>query len=164
MTFDGDRRYPAEPAAVFDLFCQPDVITARYASQGDRDIEILSCGPDGDDFVIETRRTVEINLPGFAKKVLAPTNTMLQTDRWGPADRDGSRAGTFAVEVRGAPVSTSGSMSIAPDGDGTRHQVSGTIEVKVALVGGRIAKWSEGTARDTLAAEFDFHQARLAAE
>ncbi|MDH3705322.1 MAG: DUF2505 domain-containing protein [Acidimicrobiia bacterium] len=162
MTFASDRRYDAEPAIAFALFCDPEVVVARYEAMGDRDIEVQRCETDGDGFVIETRRVVEIDLPGFAKKVLSPTNTMVQVDRWNGPDADGARTGTWEVSVDGAPVATRGSMRLTPDGNGSRHHIEGTIEVKVPIVGGRIAKWSEGTAADKLEAELDFHEQRLA--
>lgn len=161
MTFASDRHYDADPAATFELFSDPEMVAERYRSMGDRDIEIVRCEPDGDGFVIESRRVVEVDLPGFAKKVLSPTNTMVQIDRWSSPDADGGRTGTWDVSVEGAPVATKGSMRLTPDGGGTRHHIEGTIEVKVPIVGGRIAKWSEGTAGDKLEAELDFHADRL---
>ncbi|MGI9600709.1 MAG: DUF2505 domain-containing protein [Acidimicrobiales bacterium] len=162
MTFSAQRHYDADVDTVFAMFCDAEAVVARYETQGDRDVEVLRCEADGDTFVIETRRTVEIDLPGFAKKVLSPTNTMTQLDRWEPAGADGARSGTFKVNVAGAPVTTTGSMTLEPDGDGSAHRVQGDIEVKIPLVGGRIAKWSAGAAADTLEAEFDFHVDRLA--
>lgn len=158
MSFTSSRHYDADVEEVFALFCDPDVVVRRYQAQGDRDIEVVRCEADGDGWVIETRRTVEVDLPGFAAKALKPTNAMTQIDRWAAADGDGTRRGTYEVSVASAPVSTRGSMSLAPDGDGCRHRVEGEIKVKIPVLGGRIAKWSEGTARDTLEAELDFHE------
>lgn len=145
------------------LFTDPDAVAARYEAAGDRDLEILECGPDGDGFVIRTRRTVDVEgLPGFATKVLKPTNTMEQVDRWSAPDAGGARDGTFAIDVKGAPVKVSGTMRIAPTPDGgTRHTVEGKVEVKVPLIGGKIASWAEGPSQARLDAEYDFHRARL---
>jgi len=113
----------------------------------------------------DTRRTVDIEgLPGFATKVIKPTNTMEQIDRWDAPDTDGSHNGTFTIEVKGAPVKVAGNMSLEPTADGgTRHTVNGKLDVKVPLIGGKIAAWAEGPSQQRLDAEYDFHRARLGA-
>jgi hypothetical protein len=163
MAFSGDQTYPVAVEAVAALFVDPDVVRARYEAAGDRDLEILDCGADGDELVIHTRRTVDVEgLPGFATKVLKPTNTMEQVDAWDAPDAGGARNGTFTITVKGAPIKVSGTMRLEPTADGgTRHTVEGKFDVKVPLIGGKIASWAEGPAQQRLDAEFAFHRARL---
>jgi len=141
MDVSKSHTYGASVDAVVDMFGDPDAVTARYAGMGHRDIEIRSCERTDDGLTVVSSRVVDVDLPGFAKKVLSPTNTMVQTDTW-TAGSDGTWSGRFAVEVAGAPVELSGSMALAPDGDGTRHDVTITMNVKVPLVGGKIADWA----------------------
>jgi hypothetical protein len=162
MPFSGDQTYNAAIDDVFALFTDPDVVRARYEAAGDRDIEILECGAQGDGFLIRTSRTVDVDLPGFARKVLKPTNTMIQVDTWSARDLDGARDGDFAIEVKGSPVKVAGEMRIEPTADGaTRHTVDGKLEVKVPLIGGKVANWAEGPSQQRLDGEYDFHRARL---
>lgn len=163
MAFSGEQVYPASVETVAALFVDPAVVQARYDAAGDRDLEILECGPDGDELLVHTRRTVDVEgLPGFATKVLKPTNTMEQVDAWDAPDADGARNGTFTIDVKGAPVKVGGTMRLEPTADGgTRHTVSGKFDVKVPLVGGKIAGWAEGPAQKRLDAEFEFHRSRL---
>ena len=166
MPFSGDQTYDAAIDDVFALFTDPDVVRARYEAAGDRDIEILECGPqgspNGEVFVIRTSRTVDVDLPGFARKVLKPTNTMIQVDTWSARDLDGARDGDFAIEVKGAPVKVAGAMRIEPTAaGGTRHTVDGKLDVKVPLIGGKVANWAEGPSQQRLDAEYDFHRQRL---
>ena len=162
MPFSGDQTYDAAVDDVFALFADPDVVRARYEAAGDRDIEILECGPQGDGFVIRTSRTVDVDLPGFARKVLKPTNTMVQTDTWSARDLDGARDGDFAIEVKGSPVKVWGEMRIEPTAaGGTHHTVDGNLEVKVPLIGGKVASWAAGPSQQRLDGEYDFHRARL---
>ncbi|MFM8304885.1 MAG: DUF2505 domain-containing protein [Actinomycetota bacterium] len=165
MAFSGETIYAASVETVAALFVDPAVVAARYEAAGDRDLEILDCGPDGDDLVIHTRRTVEVEgLPGFATKVITPTNTMEQVDCWDAPDASGARQGSFTIDVKGAPVKASGTMRLEPTADGgTRHTVTGSFAVKVPLVGGRIAAWAEGPGQTRLEAEFAFHHDRLGA-
>jgi hypothetical protein len=163
MAFSGEHTYAAAVEAVAARFVDPDIVRARYADAGDRDLEILDCGADGDDLVIHTRRTVDVEgLPGFATKVIKPTNTMEQVDVWDAPDADGARDGRFTIDVKGAPVKVSGTMRLEPTPDGgTRHTVTGKFDVKVPLVGGKIASWAEGPAQKRLDAEFAFHSSVL---
>ena len=166
MAFTGDQTYDAPIDTVFALFVDPSVVAARYEAAGDRDIEIVECGLDGGsprgETVVRTQRTVDIDLPGFARKVLKPTNTMVQVDRWSERDLDGARDGDFDIEVKGSPVKVRGTMRIEPTAEGgTRHTVEGKIEVKVPLIGGKIAGWAEGPSQLRLDAEYDFHRTRL---
>ena len=165
MSFSGAQEYEASVDDVLALFVDPDVVRARYEEAGDREIEVLECGADGDGFVVRTSRVVEFDLPGFARKVLKPTNTMVQTDTWGPAAVDGARDGRFEIEVKGAPVQGGGTMRLEPVDEGrTRHTVEGKLDVKVPLVGGKVAGWAEGPSRERLAAELEFHRRRLAGD
>lgn len=161
MGFSGDQTYEAPVEVVIALFVDSDVVRARYEAAGDREIEILECGPHGDGFVIRTSRTVDVDLPAFARKVLKPTNTLVQVDRWGAADADGARDGDFAIEVKGAPVKIGGTMRVAPAASGCRHTVQGKVEVKVPLIGGKLAGWAEGPSQQRLGDEYEFHRSQL---
>jgi len=162
MGFTGSEHYSADVETAFAFLSDPDAITERFTAAGDTDIEVVRCEADGDDFVIEVTRVVTVDLPSFAKKVLKPKNTMRQTDRWGPAQADGSRQGTYTIDVSGAPLKTSGTHDLHHDGDGTRHTVSGEIEVKVPIVGKKIGNFASGTAQDRLKSDFAFNRERLA--
>ena len=162
MSFEGSHLQPADVETVFDHFCDPDAIRARYENAGDSDVEVIDNGPDGDEWVIRSSRKVTVDLPGFARKVLQPTNTMTQTDRWSAPDDGGGRDGTFEIDVAGAPIEVSGTMRLAPEGDGrTRQTVRGDLSVKVPLIGGRIAKWAQGDSQERLDQEMAHTAASL---
>jgi len=162
MTVTGSRTYEAPIAAVLTMLRDPDATAAKYSSQGHQQVEILECGDHAGGIRIVSTRVVTVDLPGFAKKVLKPTNTMRQTDDWHPVD-DGSWAGTFDVDVSGAPVHISGTMALHADGDTTTHEVAIDVKVKVPLIGGRIADWAaKNDVGRTLQAEFDCNERWLA--
>lgn len=154
MAVTKSHTYDAPLDTIIDMFSDPDAITARYSGMGHREIEIRECERTADSLRIVCARVVDAELPGFAKKVLSPTNTMVQTDEW-HVDGDGW-TGKFRVEVMGAPVEMSGSMDLKPDGDSTVHTVTIDMKVKVPLVGGKIADWvGKNEVPKTLQAEFD---------
>ena len=64
--------------------------------------------------------------------------------------------------MKGAPVHVSGVMRIEPTTTGgTRHTVDGKLDVKIPLIGGRVAKWAESPSQQRLDAEYTFHRERL---
>jgi hypothetical protein len=161
MEVSGSHTYPASVDTVIALFGEKSTIVDKYESMGHRNVEILELEADAEVLRIKTSRVVDVELPGFAKKALKPTNTMVQTDEWRRHD-DGSWVGTFGVEVKGSPVRIDGKMTLAADGEGARHDVTIDVQVKIPLIGGKIADWAgKNDVRRTLDSEFAFNQARL---
>ena len=162
MGFRASEIYPADVETAFALLCDPEMIVARFEHAGDTDVEIQRCEPDGDGFVIESTRTVTIDVPGFARKVLSPSNQMTQVERWeAPAD-DGSRQGSMTVDVAGVPSRTSADYELLPTDDGgTEHTVQGEMELKIPLIGKKLGNFLSGTITDTAAADLAFVRDRL---
>lgn len=161
MGFKGTETYAADADAVFALLCDPEMITARFEAAGDTDIEVVRCKPDGDGFVVETNRTVVIDLPGFARKVLSPTNRMTQVETWDAADDDGSRNGTFTIEVPGTPVRTDGTYQLRPTPDGTTHTIKGDLSIKIPLIGKKLGAFLSGTINEAVADDLAFNKAHF---
>ena len=162
MRLSGSHVYAAPVEAVMAMLRDRAATIAKYESMGHRDVEIVDFVSDDTVLRIVSSRVVDVELPGFAKKALKPTNTMVQTDEWRRRD-DGSWAGTFDVDVHGSPAHISGSMTLGPDGTGSRHDVALDVAVKIPLVGGKIADWvGKNDVRRTLDAEYAFNDSRLA--
>jgi len=162
MDVKRSHTYAAPIEAVIAMLSDPEATTAKYDSMGHRDIEIVDCTAGDGTLRIESSRVVDVDLPGFAKKFIKPTNTMRQTDDWLETD-DGTWTGTFAVDVDGAPIELSGTMRLVPDDDSCTHDVTITMNVKVPLVGGKIADWAgKNDVRQTLESEFAFGDSWLA--
>ena len=161
MRIEGTHVYPVPVDAVIAMFRDETATIARYESMGHRDVKVVELDADDDTVRVVSTRVVDVDLPGFAKKALKPTNTMKQTDEW-HRQADGSWSGTFAVDVQGAPVHIDGTMRLAPAGDGARHDVVLDFQVKIPIVGGKIADWAgKNEGRKTLDAEFAFNDQRL---
>ena len=156
--------YDAPLEAVQAMFADEVYVRTKYEGMGHRDVEIAECTRTDDGLVIRSTRVVEVDLPGFAKRVMKPVNTMSQTDTWTVA-ADGGWTGTFEVDVQGAPVHLSGTMRLTSAGDAAcTHEVTMAMDVKVPLVGGKVRDWAEkNDVPRTLAAEFAAGDAWLAA-
>lgn len=138
---------------VWAMFCDVDAHVAKFTHMGHRDIEVLEHEADADHVRVVITRLVDVDLPGFAKKVLKPTNTVVSTDEWRRTD-DGYR-GTYRLETKGAPVEIKGTTWIRPEGDDrTFYETSVSVKVNVPLVGGKIADWAKGDGRKQIDEEF----------
>ena len=161
MRIEGTHVYPVPVDAVMAMFRDETATVARYESMGHRDVKVVELDADDDTVRVVSTRVVDVDLPGFAKKALKPTNTMTQTDEWQRQD-DGSWSGTFGVDVQGAPVRIDGTMQLVPEANGARHTVNLDLQVKIPLIGGKIADWvGKNDAQRTLDAEFAFNAQRL---
>ena len=160
MRIVGSHVYSVPVDAVIAMLRDESATVEKYESMGHRDVTILELAADDDTLRIVSTRLVDVELPGFAKKALKPTNTMKQSDEW---HRDGDGwSGTFTVDVQGSPVNIAGTMSLTPDADGARHEVELDMQVKIPIIGGKIADWvGKNDGQRTLDAEFAFNDQRL---
>ena len=165
MEVKGSHVYPVGVDVVIAMLQDKASTIDKYESMGHRDVRVLEFESDAAAIRIVSSRVVDVALPAFAKKALKPTNTMIQTDEWRRSG-DGSWAGTFDIDVKGSPVRISGTMGLAPEADGaTRHDVALDFQVKVPIVGGKIADWlGKKDVQRTVDAEFAFNDHRLGAE
>lgn len=161
MEINGSYTYGVPIEAVIGLLGDASATVSKYETMGHRQVKVEECEAQSDTLRVVSSRTVDVDLPGFAKRVLRPTNTMHQTDEW-RRQSDGSWQGTFDIQVQGAPIHMSGTMSLTPAGDQTVHDVSVRVEVKVPVVGGRIADWAaKGDVRRNVDGEFSFNDSWL---
>jgi len=162
MELTGSHTYAAPIDAVLAMLADSEAAVAKYESMGHRDVEIIDCTMLAGTLHVESSRVVDVDIPGFARKVLKPTNTMRQNDEWHEVG-DGSWEGLFGVDVVGAPIQLSGVMRLTPDDGTCTHDVTITMNVKVPLIGGKIADWAgKNDVKRTLDAEFAFGDTWLA--
>lgn len=153
------HRYDADVETVFKLVTDPDFLARKYADEGSTDIQVEM---EGDGPTVISRRKVTLDLPGFAKKVMAPTNTVVQTEAWDPADDPGRRVCRYKVEVQGVPSRIDGTVTLSTDGDGTRQDIVADVKVSIPLLGGKLEKFAVESGVKTLQREADFTAKELA--
>jgi hypothetical protein len=161
MDLSASTEYPADLPTAFALVTDGELAVERSTAAGHEHVELLEQDDQGDEHVWKTRGDVTVDLPGFAAKVLQPTNTIEQEHHWGP-ERDGVHEGTFTVQTKGAPVQTHGTMRLeAMPGGGTKHTIEATLKVKVPLIGGKIEAWGKDDFQGQLDHELAWNRARL---
>lgn len=149
-----EHTFDAPIDKVWEMFRDPASHVAKFEAMGHTDLEIVEKKVTKKAVHLVVSRTVTADIPGFAKKVLKPTNTVVSTDDW--ADKgDGTYGGTFSAETKGTPIKVRGTTHIEPDGeDRTHYVVTTNIEVKVPLIGGKIADFSKGIVNKQMDDEF----------
>jgi uncharacterized protein YndB with AHSA1/START domain len=155
------HRFDADVETVYRLVSDPDFIERMYADEGATDISIETDQRGGDPRHVIKRR-VTIDLPGFARKVMQPTNTVVQVDDWSAADGDGRRICSYTVEVQGVPSKIAGTVTLTPDGDGTRQDIRAEVKVSIPLLGGKLEGFAVDSGKKVLEEEAEFTRAELA--
>lgn len=164
MKVASTHTYAAPADVVFAMMTTPDVLTQKYTALGHSGITILEHSTSGTTVAVRSRRTVPMDVPGFAKRFLSPTNSVEQHDRWGAPAKDGTRTGTWEVNARGVPVSAGGTLRLMPDKNGTTVvEITGEVKSSVPLVGGKLASFVGVDVQRTLHAEEAFNDGYLAA-
>jgi hypothetical protein len=154
------HRFDADVETVYRLVSDADFIDRKYAAQGATDIAIDTQPRDGQPRHT-IKRKVTVDLPGFARKVMQPTNTVVQVDDWAAADGDGRRVCSYTVEVQGVPSKITGTVSLSPDGEGTRQDIVAEVKVSIPLLGGRLEKFAVDSGKKVLEEEAAFTAAEL---
>jgi hypothetical protein len=163
MKVSSTHTYAAPPDAVLSMMTDPDVLTAKYTALGHRDVRITEHVVDEGAVTVSSRRSVPMEVPGFAKRFLSPMNTVEQHDHWAAPAADGSRTGSWQVIAKGVPVAVAGTLRIAPGPKGTTTvRIEGEVTSSVPIVGGKLAGFVAGDVERTLAAEEAFNDEYVA--
>src|ERR1700753_2808398 len=97
MELTQTHTYGASIERALAMLGEDAATVAKYEGMGHREVELLGSEADDQHLHVASSRVVDVDLPGFARKVLKPTNTMRQTDDW-TREGDGSWSGRFGVE------------------------------------------------------------------
>lgn len=147
-TFTGTTTYPDMSADdAFARHTDEAFLLRKFTALGARDI-VIDVARDGDHVQLTIDRKMDADVPGFAKKVIQPTNTIHLVEQWRPA------AGGYACEWTAtsspAPAKLHGTREIKDIEGATEDSTDGNVEVKVPLIGGKLAEWLAGEARKQL--------------
>ena len=132
-------RFDADPATVFAMLTDEEYI-GRKARAANAIRHEVSVTRTGDQVTIRLLRVMPPDVPDFVRRFVGETINLQQADVWGPAAPDGSRTGTIAIDMTGAPVTLRGTLRLEPDGTGSVVSADGKIKASVPFVGGKIEK------------------------
>jgi hypothetical protein len=150
-TFAAEQSYDIAPDAALARHTDEDFLRRKFEALGAREIEV-DVTRSGDAVTLKVDRKVDADVPGFAKKVIKPTNTIHLVEEWRPSG-DGYRC-DWTAQTSPAPARLHGTRSLSAAGGGTVDATEGTIEVKVPLIGGKLADWLSGEAQREVESEY----------
>lgn len=157
-----EHDYAADVETVYALISDPGFIERKYIALGGRDVAVDRSETDDGGCEVVTKRTITVELPGFAKKVLTPSQTAIQTEKWAAATASGERVCTYTVEAQGTPSKIQGTHRLTPTSSGCHHTIDIDAKVSVPLIGGRLEKLAAEQGRDDIGRQFDYTDDELA--
>jgi len=136
MRFEAEHEFPAPPAAVAAVLCDPAFHTALDLPDLSRP-EVVEHSEKGSTRVLRLRYEYIGQLDPIARKILAGRRlTWIQELRLDTASYTGVLS--FSAEEDAGRLNGEARVTIdeAPNGDGSRRRIAGDFHVRVPLVGG----------------------------
>jgi carbon monoxide dehydrogenase subunit G len=135
MKFRHELSYDAPPDVVFEMLADPEFRKRACDAQDviSADVSLERSG-GGFSLVVDQLQKTD-DLPSFARTFAGDSTQAIQREEWSDPSR-----GTLRIEAPGKPTSAQGTITLEPDGSGTREVVELEIKVKVPLIGGKLEK------------------------
>lgn len=102
-------------------------------------LDTLDVDSDGAVSVATTQDLRNDLLPGPLTKVFRGNLSIVRTETWRRTGAD-TVGGAVTISASGVPGSGAGDATLVAVPDGSRLRFTGTVEVKIPLVGGRVEK------------------------
>jgi hypothetical protein len=135
MKFRTELSYDASLDEVFAMLSDPAFREQVAEAQEVVSVDVrLTPTDDGFTLISDQVQNTE-NLPAIAKKITGDTTQAVITEEW-----TSHTSGSISITAPGKPTAASGTITLAPDGDGTVEIVELDVKVKVPLVGGKLEK------------------------
>jgi hypothetical protein len=154
-----DLRFAAPVSAVAAMLADVGYARARVEASGGRVEQADVTGTAGGALTVTTRRSLPTDqIPPQARSFVGSTLEVRHIEAWeAPTPDDDTRRGTVVVEISGAPVRLTGTVTLAPDGtpDASVLTYDGELKASVPLFGSAIEQAAVGAVRSALEAEQD---------
>jgi hypothetical protein len=154
--------FDATIESVWKMICDPTWREAMHADLGHREVVLESFETGNFEALIVVKAIVEADVPGFASRVLHPSNRARISESWRRSGDDGSATGRLEMAVDGVPARVSGEVSIQPTGRRCAYEAALDLDVRIPLIGRKLAEWMKGGLDDQLRAQFEFGDRWLA--
>jgi hypothetical protein len=115
----------------------------------------VSVTRSGADAVVVTRRSLlPHGFPALIRKFIPSGLTTTETLRWGPPDAEGARVGQLNVDMRPAPASMTGTITVVPDGPAAARVVlDAEFRAHVPVIGRTLEQLARPIIEATIRAE-----------
>jgi hypothetical protein len=154
MNISQTHMFDAPVDVVWDMICNRGWRETMHTDLGHRDVTIgtLDAGPTEARIVVTA--VVEAEIPGFAARVLQPANSVTSSESWARSE-DGAARGRFRIEVSGVPAQLAGKTTLVPSGDRCVYSADLDLDVRIPLIGRKLASWAKDGVLEQLRAQFE---------
>ncbi len=135
MEFRTELSYDASPDAVFAMLSDPAFREQVAEAQDVVSVDVRMTPTDDGFTLINDQVQNTKDLPAIAKKIAGDKTQAVITEEW-----SSHTSGSISITAPGKPTAAQGTISLAPDGDGTVEIVELDVKVKVPLIGGKLEK------------------------
>lgn len=146
---------PTDAHRAARLLAEPALAEAVARQVGALAHDVAVTGtPDG-AFTVSTRLTLPTDdVPAHLRGLVGARIVVHQVEAWRAPAADGARSGTVTVEIPGAPVRVTGTVTLAPvAADACRLEHEGDVRASVPLFGSMVEQAAAGALRRALAAQ-----------
>lgn len=138
MKIETEIVYPAGTARVSAMTFTRDFQARKCAATGALSYEI-DIVPTGSGARISTRRTMPTDqFPSFVRSMVGASIIVTEVDEWRDEAADGGRSGTITVEISGAPLKLTGTLTLRPTPGGSVAVIDADLRASVPFLGPRL--------------------------
>ncbi len=154
MRLSAEVRYPVDVATVAAMLSDPAFIDAKLRDVGASPDQVtVTPGAGGLTTIVVRSRIPTAAIPAPLRSFVGGHLDVRQVEVWEDVDVGGRRA-TIAVEIIGAPVRMTGTITLVPDhAGGCIETFAGLVKASVPLFGAAVENATAGAFRDAVAAE-----------
>jgi hypothetical protein len=150
--------YAQDIDTVYRFVTDPDRIKKRCEASGERNVRI-QIEEAGGTLVITSTREIDSDLPGFAKKLFSPTNTIVERREW--RDAGDKKTCRSHIDVVGTPGKIDSNITISPSGSGCTYDIEFEVTAKVPLIRKKLEEFVAKTTMDGMREEHAYNQREL---
>lgn len=138
--FDVSTDSSATVAEVRSAFSDETYWQARLTEYGGDSIRLESLVVEAGSVFVSTVQDLRADgLPTLVARIAPHDLTVVREEKWRFGDDE--LRGDVVITTRGAPISGSADVSVSPTQQGSVLRFTGTVRVKVPLIGGQIEKY-----------------------
>lgn len=136
MKYQEVIHYEQNAETLLRYFSDPEFFVRKYREQGATNVrvEASACSATESSVTVTRDVPVEVDVPSFARGLVPATITLVQTDSWDLARRQGR----LEIVFKGMRVRLTCTMTLTDTPTGAREDLAFEIRVNVPLIGGKL--------------------------
>ena len=155
MHLTAQARYDADLGRVAAMLADEGFVAAKVRASGAVSEQVDVVGGADEAFTVTTRRQMPTtDIPAQFRSFVGATLEVRQVEAWEPPDdRRPGRRGTVVVEITGAPVRLTGTLTLTEEAGGTVQRLDGELKASLPLFAGAVEEATAGAVRSAVEAE-----------